>query len=557
MNIIFKNILLLACTALLFSCLQGPWDYTPPPLEPAYQGLWVSAHLWAQRPVEDVCIDRSYTLEEQSTRAFSFYDSARVVITGPYEGSIRTIALEPHPTRPNCFISDSTQLPVKGGAYALDATIYWDSAGTRISTKITAETKIPNFFEISDTARAPFWAFNPPDSVLGGNSANLATQFPPQALADLANRFGDTLTQFISDTTGLATFLRANNQEINQILNSYTFPYANGDTVFYISATGFGSTLSHFYSSRRSDDVKGVLITHRFDPTAGRPESGFDAFAIGADTGTFYVPGSIQRILFYNDAQSSSESENPFSLLDSNMGVVNAQFFSGQNVLYFYGLNNDYTRYHITQIDQGSDSRVIREFNTLGARGFFAGGIVDSFIVNIKTPPSTIVYPLPRALDIRCEREGWFTTEQCRVRYRSYCRETDFAKTSCLKALYAEAADSTWNTDSLWNVTDLDGLSKDSVASLGARYYCPLIGFATTHAPCAQFYNECLLPGEANECKENIWLHCEDLLWQSDFCSLAMVSKCSDQSKINPILCREAQNFCSTRKENPICQAAF
>src|SRR3990172_8755156 len=136
-------------SVFLTGCLPGPWDYVPRE-KPEFRGIWTSAYAVADRPVEDVCFERLYSLTEAWTDAFPFYDTAQVTLAGNFSIGGDTLLLQPLANTPNCFRGDSTALFLRGEAYALNARFVWDSAGTRVTTSLQAQAVLPQDLRISD-----------------------------------------------------------------------------------------------------------------------------------------------------------------------------------------------------------------------------------------------------------------------------------------------------------------------------------------------------------------------------------------------------------------------
>ena len=148
MNIIFKK-WALAVSFLLVSCLQGPWEYYPEERE-AYRGIYTIGQVVAGTAPE-ICFTPLLALDEAMASDFAFYDSAYVEVNGLYESlGERTAVLNPLPERPNCFTpsNEDSYRAVSGEAYTMNAVFVWDSLGDRITSRYSAEAKVPLTFSI-------------------------------------------------------------------------------------------------------------------------------------------------------------------------------------------------------------------------------------------------------------------------------------------------------------------------------------------------------------------------------------------------------------------------
>jgi len=147
---------------MLLSC-QGPWSYFPENPE-NYQGIWISAFVISERPVENVCFDKMHALNEARMPRFAFYDSASVKIRARTQDT--TFILEPQQSYSNCFTGPNDLLAKAGETYELDATIHWDSAGHKVTSNFQAETTIPEKFKVKKAYDTMGKQYGKGDSVL-------------------------------------------------------------------------------------------------------------------------------------------------------------------------------------------------------------------------------------------------------------------------------------------------------------------------------------------------------------------------------------------------------
>jgi hypothetical protein len=565
----------LAALMALGACIQGPWDYYPEN-PPSFRGVFVSGYAVAGRPIKQMCFERMLDLGEEATEAFAFYDSAEVSVTGSFvigslSGQVKTLVLTPQADTPNCFIGDTAALIDRGSAYDLSARFVWDSAGHQVTSVITGTARVPAKFSIHDSAAAPSLALKggvPADLFkLDSNLIPRVTQFVsilPQSVQDvMEHEYLDTLVKIRNDTAKLYPYIRQNGKAISdrlfELLQNAKTVYHKGDTLTYLN--GIFNTLSHYYSSDRSADVKAVLITQRFDPDSGRPETRFDSpLGLKPDSSRYYFPGDHRRLLLYPDAKG----RQGWNLLDS-MGVVNTWFHTGLNTFYFYGTEQAYMDFNATatQVQGGGapadgDPRIKPKYNVKGGTGFFVGAVVDSFGLNIVVDKFTKVYSLPVVHALFCDEEGWFQNADCREYYRPYCQshawkpadcrfdavraclESDFTPDTALKAACGPAADTAITS------------RERSDAQLE---FCVETDFSQGQAVCAAATTQCAQSG-ANDCKRALWSFCKDNLWSAKLpqCGPALVSYCKDNNRPSEVMCSRADAYCREHSGEAACQ---
>lgn len=552
----------------LAACLQGPWDYYPEN-PPPFRGVFASAYVLAGKPLNQVCFERVLDLGEEHTQAFAWYDSADVRISGPFSGLSRTVSLTAVADSPNCFRGDPTQLPTPGGDYSLEARFAWDSAGVRVNSLIKGSAHVPALFSIHDSAAAPRIAKS------GGIPANLLdtgfiARLPKEVRDTILAEFGDSIAPFLVDTTGVGGYLKRHGKEIERRLVSMLerdhFIYPDGATLFYLN--GILNTVSHYYSSSRSEDVGCVLITQRFDTNGGRPETAFDSpLGIKPDSDQYYFPGDIRRLLIYPNAVGGGG----WNLLDS-MGVVNTWFHTQRNRLYFYGFEKAYYDYHTTATQtqgggggEGGDPRVKPKYNVTGGVGFFVGGVPDSFDVYIETDSLTQVYPLQDTRAFTCNKEGWSSSKDCRGFYPAYCRAKRWKPAVCgvdaVRLCSDTAAAGDTSLGGLCDSIAQPGRVDTGLAALGETMYCIEKGFPA-ESICDAPRKDCLETKGRNDCKQGFWDYCLDHEWRPDAaawtaesaCGPALASYCRDQPRLSETLCRNADAWCAAHPESPLCK---
>ncbi len=578
------RLFLLALSFVFLACLQGPWDYVP--TKPSiYSGLWITGYLVADRPVENFCVEKMLSLQDAHTSAFPFYDSASITISGNFSNRDTSLQLVPVDSMPNCFSGDPSLLLVRGAVYQLAGEIAWDSLGTKVKTTFSSVTHIPEKFSISKTADAPAITVSGISFDIGAldsTTLNQFSQLPDYIRVPFLQEYRDTLVSLFQsgDSVAISEFFRKNakimNDRLVELAEGSRIVYNEGDSLFYL--TGAFNTLSHRYHSDRDTSVKGVLITHRFDPQEGRPETRFDNF-LGQvpDTSNYYFPGSLRRLIFYPEFKD----EKGYSILDS-LGVVNTWFHAGLNRLYFYGVAREYQQYVNNTIESEGDVRIPAFYNIKGAAGIFTGAVIDSFDIFIKTTPTTKVFPLPVAHAAKCKEEGWFKSQDCRNYYPIYCKSTgwteEFCKQSALQFCYESgwqdtlarsSADSTvpdsilqQSKTSVCSEVAPAFLSDSLTVSLSRQRFCVSHNFPVTFSSQASETSSCAKELEfcrsadtkKKSCRETLWNYCLDTQWKPAQCSWAMVSYCKLNKRPSEVLCRVADRFCAANPSETLCQ---
>jgi hypothetical protein len=553
--------------AFLGGCLQGPWDYTPSNT-PIFKGIWSQTYVVADRPITDACFGPLIELDEKYTPAFAFYDSAEVSIAGRFSNGAQTHLLSPKLRSPNCFVGDTASRPVKGETYQLQARFVWDSAGTQTVTRLTAVATITDSFEIKRTAMAPSVAF------IGGFGAG-GTLFSLENLSKLPEGVRNQMqTEFAveieelqelvlaNDTAALRLFFLGDgsNKEprgtkmtarLIELLKGDQKAYQEGDSLFYISNPDL-NTLTHAYTSLRGRGVKGVLITQRWDTTASRIINPFQTFfGFDPDTGSYYFPGDMHRLVVFPDAENVDRG---FNILDS-IGFVNTWFFTGKNRIYFYACDTNYSTYLLTNTPAGDnpeDNPKIKGYTNInGGIGFFAALAVDSFDIFIKGDPADEQFPLPVTRPWRCNEDGWFESRDCIDYYREYCAKEEWKPSTCRVDAIRACLEVDWSGDTLGGMctTIGDSARQDTVVyGQGLRRFCIENNYPESVDGCAEVRRQCETAPGVNACKQALWKTCDLRDWALPACRNAQVTYCRDSKVKAPALCKNAEKLC---QENP------
>ena len=561
MRRILKALMSLASMLALNACIQGPWDFYPDN-QPPFHGVYVYGYAIADRPLDQVCFERILDLAEGTTGAFAFYDSADVKVKGSFKGIIQAITLTATPTMPNCFHGDSSALIERGTVYVIDAKFKWDSAGSQVTSHVFGTAKVPAKFSIRRTAAAPSMAKNGriPNNIF---TLDFFASLPPNVRGVMTKQYGDTLVKLQTDTAALRRYIKESGVKIQKqlvaLLEQDKLTYHEGDTLFYLN--GALNTLSHYFTSDRSADVNFVLLTHRFDPLSERPETRFDSpFGLKPDSDRYYFPGDIRRLIGYSDRKGKSGGD----LLDS-MGFVNTWFQTGQNRIFFYGFERAYAQYQSTVIGDGNppESRVKPIFNVSGGQGFFVGAVPDTFDLFIKVDSLTKSFSLPEVHGAFCRKEGWFSNQDCRGYYRSYCTQHAWTSPDCKQDAIAACLEADFKGDIALKAACgpvSDSAKKDTALLAGAvNTFCAQENYPTTVSLCKNPKAKSLESKGKNPSKQALWDYCLDHQWQVGLvevkqCGLGLVGFCRDQPRLSETICRHADDYCKTHSSETLCK---
>ena len=359
---------------LLVSCVQGPWSFWPASPD-TFRGIWVTGQVIAGWPVQQLCLEPVLPLTSTRVTAFAFYDSASVTIQGSFNGSNTKLTLVPRLSSPNCFDGPSDQIPAVGKTYNLDARVVWDSAGSRVTTHLTANTTIPLYFGL----------VHPEAIVLAKMDTILQSDSLMQLLAGF---LGDTVLTLRSNRDAWDAYQNDHQTELGGMLLDVFVPFQSGDTLRYLNPPF--DLKSHHTSTTYSDDVQGVLVTQHYPDNIGRGASSFDnLFGTSPDTSDKAEFGNTHRIEFLAKQYNSTTNSN---FIDT-LGISNAYLYIGENRFYFFAVPQEYTSYEQTAIEGASDSRIRPISNITGGMGVFAGFIVDSLIIPVKALPGSVHSP--------------------------------------------------------------------------------------------------------------------------------------------------------------------
>jgi hypothetical protein len=580
-----KKMWLLSFVWMVVSCIQGPWDYDIEESPEIFVGITSYAYIIADRPLTDVCFQRMLSLNEVVSNKRAFYLEATVSVEGEFSTGDDILYLKPKLNNANCFVGSETSYALKGKSYKLSAKFKWDSSGVEVESVLSSKANVPTSFEVEDSARV-IPEVIAPSGVSYENPLAIVEQMPLEAQTELFEEWGSRLPKNQNDTAAFQEFYEENSKELNEsiakILENpkYQIFYKSGDEVFYLG--GNLNTVSHTFKSSFSNDVGGVLITHRFEDSANIPFNRFSEIALRfkgkLDPRNLYYEGQIRRLIAY-DKMTLPSGE---SLLE-NLGIVNTWFFEGENTLYFYGVEKAYMKFINTYVLSADDPKVIPQFNVEGGEGFFVGAVVDSFSMDVKLLPGHPYFSYFETRADNCFQNDWKTSD-CRSFVNEYCegvgyREEEFERDSMSilqeKTNYYDgycpriAIEKDLDSSFALGTTLKEYTSKKDSLVLKAGTWRHCIKKEFEGESCAQSLNECSIfesgqsleikesekaDGEKNHievptCQIEWWGYCADQNWQGEICKMASVNWCKQDGKIlDEVLCEEAKEYC---KQNP------
>jgi hypothetical protein len=195
--------------------------------------------------------------------------------------------------------------------------------------------------------------------------------------------------------------------------------YKNGDTILYLPPPK--DMQSNYYIPEYSDDVGGVLVSMIFPADVYWGENSLDRiveqFSDASDTARHARFGD--RYTVFSAANQSTAGMN--KAIDSIPVIGMRMPAVGSFKLLFYATTSDYFKFRETFVQGSDDSRVQAIYNINGGAGIFAGMMVDTFEVNIKTEPDVKVYSYEDAQEARCSEDDEDGNK--RLRSRRQCVE--------------------------------------------------------------------------------------------------------------------------------------
>jgi len=352
----FKVILVIF--SLFLSC-QGPWSYYPENPE-NYKGIWITAYIVSGRPVTNVYLEKMHNLDEVYMRGFAFYESASIEIKGIFNGKDTSIFLKPDTANfahnPNSFVGDENLTAEAGASYNMYVSVTWDSAGKRVTSEFSAKTRIPKKFKIKRAYDLLGEQFKEKDTIM---------YLPPPM--DMKSNY------FIPE-------------------------YSNEDIGGALVSMVYEDPIGLYWGENFIDK-----LAEQFNPDA-------------SDTARHARFGD--RRLLYTAANTQIANMNKD--IDS-IPVIGLMLPAIGNIkLLFYATTREYMDYRTTFIQGSRDSRTKPIYNIEGGAGIFAGMLVDTFEVNLKTTPDVKTYSYFDAQQTYCMQDdeeynvkNWKTHSQC------------------------------------------------------------------------------------------------------------------------------------------------
>lgn len=498
MNIIFKK-WALAVSFLLVSCLQGPWEYYPEERE-AYRGIYTIGQVVAGTAPE-ICFTPLLALDEAMASDFAFYDSAYVEVNGLYESlGERTAVLNPLPERPNCFTpsNEDSYRAVSGEAYTMNAVFVWDSLGDRITSRYSAEAKVPLTFSIEQF-------------------------FAPLGKGE----YLDIIDSF-KVKTPVVSFL-----EYPDDVDNYKFV------------------------SDYDESVRGVLTTLRYDNENGgeSPYTSMTKYVsdiFGSDSGTLpiklYSPfDTIARKTFTENMKIGG-----IKFLDT-LTMLNASLPLGKMTIRFYATDQAYVDYINTIVNGNEDPRIVPISNIKNGMGVFSGMIEEDFTWVV----DGFYYKYPDIKFQLCRENDWDITE-CRLSIHSICADSLYLPPECYAPGVQKAFE---NEESSWShfLPDTIPLKEKNIAyEDGLKRYCISSNFENTDlANCDDYKQRIQLESSANKYKELLWQWCADRHWDYETysqCGTGLVSRYRLEKQKSKVLERVIRHWCNLHTDDAQCE---
>jgi len=321
-----------------------------------YQGIWTYAYVISGRPVENVCFDKMHSLTEVRMPGFAFYESASVTITGSFSGKDTSFFLEP---------------------------------------KTANLANMPNCF----VGPKDLLAESGKDYKIGISIA-----------WDSAGK--KTVSNFYAETYIPREF------KVQRAYDLFRQRYNSGDTVLYLPPPM--DLQSNYFIPKYSEDVGGVLVSIVYGKDVYWGENSLDRvvnqFTEANDTARHAFFGDRRQMYVARNQRIAGSNKD----IDSIPIVAMSMPAIGSAKLLFYATTPEYIKYDDTYLDGNDDSRVKAIYNIHGGAGIFAGMLVDTFEVNLKTLPNVKIYPYAASQENYCFRrdrgydeEYWKTRRQC------------------------------------------------------------------------------------------------------------------------------------------------
>jgi len=343
--------------SLLISC-QGPWSYYPENPE-NYRGIWITAYIVSGRPLKNVCLEKMHNLNEVYMRGFAFYESASIEIKGPFSGRDTLIFLKP----------DTADFAHNPNCFVGDE-------------NLMAEAGASYNMYVSVT-----W-----------DSAGKKTTSEFSAKTHIPKKF-----------------------KIKRAYDLLGEQFKEKDTIMYLPPpTDMKS--NYFIPEYSNEDIGGAIVSMVYEDTIGLywGENFIDKLAEQFDPG-----GDTARHARFGDRRLLYTATN-MQVANMNKDIDSIPIMGfmmpaiGNIKLLFYATTREYMDYRSTFLRGSDDSRTKPIYNIEGGAGIFAGMLVDTFEVNLKTTSDVKTYSYRDAQQIYCMQDdeeynvkNWKTHSQC------------------------------------------------------------------------------------------------------------------------------------------------
>jgi hypothetical protein len=330
----------------LFLSCQGPWSYYPEDPE-KYQGIWITAYIVSGRSVENVCLEKMHNLNEVYLRGFAFYDAATIEITGTFDDA-RTLS------------EKDTSI------FLIPDTDHFDYSN-------------PNCFVGDRNLRA---------------KAGESYEMNVSVVWDSAGK--KTTSSFSAETRIPKKF------KIKRAYDLLGNIFNEKDTISYLPPPM--DMRSNYFIPEYSDDVGGALVAmiYRDMDELYWGENFIDKIAEKFDPN-----GDTARHARFGDRRLVYTASN-MQIANMNKDIDSIPVLGfvlpaiGNIKLLFYATTREYIEYLNTFLQGTGDSRIKPVYNINGGAGIFAGMMVDTFEVNLKTTKNVGVYSYHNAQSAYC-----------------------------------------------------------------------------------------------------------------------------------------------------------
>ncbi len=348
---------ILAFFSLLISC-QGPWSYYPENPE-NYRGIWITAYIVSGRPVKNVCLEKMHNLNEVYMRGFAFYDHANIEVKGSFNGRDTLILLKP----------DTANFAHNPNCFVGDENLIAEAnANYDMYASIT-------------------W-----------DSAGTKTTSEFRAKTHIPKKF-----------------------KIKRAYDLLGKRFNTKDTIMYLPPPmDMGS--NYFIPEYSSEDIGGALVSMVYD-TSGLywGENFMDKLAEQFNPET---SDTVRHARFGDRRLLYTATNMQIANMNKDIDSIPIMGFTmpaiGNIKLLFYATTREYMDYRTTFLQGSNDSRAKPIYNIEGGAGIFAGMLVDTFEVSLKTTPDVKTYSYAEAKKSYCMQEdeeykveNWKTHTKC------------------------------------------------------------------------------------------------------------------------------------------------